>query len=111
MEYYSPIKSNKFKSVAVRWMHLESVSRSEVSQKENKSIAYNAFIWNPENGTDESICRAGIETHVEKRHGHSKGWRQRDKLRVAMTYMHYRLYKRELVGRCSTTEGAQTAVL
>ena len=36
MEYYSTIKSNKFKSVAVRWMPLESVSRSEVSQKENK---------------------------------------------------------------------------
>ena len=94
----------------MRWMHLASASRSEVSQKENKSIAYNAFIWNPENGTDESICRAGIETHVEKRHGHSKGWRELDKLRVAMTYMHYHVYKGELVGRCSTTEGAQTAV-
>jgi len=74
-------------------------------------LCINTFKWNLENGSDESICRVGIETNVEKRHGHSKGWRQRDKLRVAMTYMHYRLYKRELVGRCSTTEGAQTAVL
>ena len=38
MEYYSTIKSNKFKSVAVRWMPLESVSRSGVSQKENKIL-------------------------------------------------------------------------
>ena len=51
-----------------------------------------------------------VVTHVEKRRGHSKGWKERDKLRVAMTYMHYHVYKRELVGRCSTTEGAQTAV-
>ena len=35
MEYYSTIKVTN-KSVAVRWMPLESVSRSEVSQKENK---------------------------------------------------------------------------
>ena len=70
----------------------------------------NAFIWNLQNGTDEYICRVGIETHVEKGCGHSKGWRERDKLRVSMTYMHYHVYKRELVGRCSTTEGAQTAV-
>ena len=70
----------------------------------------NTFIWNLENSTDESICRVGIETHVEKRRRHSKGWRELDKLRVAMTYMHYHVYKGELVGRCSTTEGAQTAV-
>ena len=27
----------------------------------------NAFIWNLENVTDESISRVGIETHAEKR--------------------------------------------
>ena len=81
------------------------------SEREQKVLCINTFIWNLENGTDESIYRVKIETHGEKRRGHSKGWKERDKLRVAMTYMHYHVYKRELVGRCSTTERAQTAVL
>ena len=38
MEYYSPIKRNKFESVEVRWMNLEPVIESEVSQKEKNTI-------------------------------------------------------------------------
>ena len=34
MEYYSAIKRNEIELLAVRWMDLESVIRSEVSQKE-----------------------------------------------------------------------------
>ena len=34
MEYYSAIKRNTFKSVLMRWMNLESIIQSEVSQKE-----------------------------------------------------------------------------
>ena len=34
MEYYSAIKNNRFKSVLMRWMNLESIIQSEVSQKE-----------------------------------------------------------------------------
>ena len=34
MEYYSAIKRNEIGLVAVRWMDLESVIQSEVSQKE-----------------------------------------------------------------------------
>ena len=33
MEYYSDIKKNKFKSVLMRWMKLEPILQSEVSQK------------------------------------------------------------------------------
>jgi len=33
IEYYSAIKRNKFESVIVRWMNLEPVGQSEVSQK------------------------------------------------------------------------------
>ena len=33
-EYYSAIKRNEFKSVLVRWMNLEPLIQSEVSQKE-----------------------------------------------------------------------------
>ena len=34
MEYYSVIKRNAFESVLMRWMNLESIIQSEVSQKE-----------------------------------------------------------------------------
>ena len=33
-EYYSAIKKNAFESVLMRWMKLESIIQSEVSQKE-----------------------------------------------------------------------------
>ena len=34
MEYYSAIKKNTFKSVPMRWMKLEPIIQTEVSQKE-----------------------------------------------------------------------------
>ena len=34
MEYYSAIKRNAFQSVLMKWMNLESIIDSEVSQKE-----------------------------------------------------------------------------
>ena len=34
MEYYSAIKKNAFESVLVKWLKLEPVIQSEVSQKE-----------------------------------------------------------------------------
>ena len=33
MKYYSAIKKNGFESVLVRWMKLESIIQSDVSQK------------------------------------------------------------------------------
>ena len=33
MEYYSVIKRNTFESVLMRWMNLEPIVQSEVSQK------------------------------------------------------------------------------
>ena len=42
-EYYSAIKRNTFESVLMRWMNLESIIQSEVSQKEkNKYILTDA---------------------------------------------------------------------
>ena len=35
MDYFLAIKKNAFKSVLVRWMNLQPVIQSEVSQKEN----------------------------------------------------------------------------
>ena len=41
MECYSAIKKNTLESVLVRWMNLESIIQSEVSQKEKKvNIVY-----------------------------------------------------------------------
>ena len=49
MEYYSVTKRNAFESVLIRWMNLEPIIQSEVSQKENKGMSYNdTHIWNLE---------------------------------------------------------------
>ena len=49
MEYYSAIKKNAFESVLMRWMKLEPVIQSEVSQKEKTPIQYtNTYIGNLE---------------------------------------------------------------
>ena len=49
MEYYSAIKKNAFESVLMRWMKLEPIIQSEVSQKKKKPIQYiNTNIWNLE---------------------------------------------------------------
>ena len=34
MEYYSAVKRNAFESVLMRWMNLEPITQSELSQKE-----------------------------------------------------------------------------
>ena len=34
MDYYSDLKRNTFESVLMRWMNLEPITQSEVSQKE-----------------------------------------------------------------------------
>ena len=49
MEYYSAIKKKTFESALMRWMKLEPIIQSEVSQKEKHQIEYiNAYIWNLE---------------------------------------------------------------
>ena len=45
MEYYSAIKSNAFESVLMRWMNLEHVIQSEVSQKENSEYCILTHIY------------------------------------------------------------------
>ena len=45
-EYYSAIKKNTFESVLMRWMKLEPIIQSEVSQKKPPIQFINAHIWN-----------------------------------------------------------------
>ena len=47
-EHYSAIKRNAFESVLMRWMNLEPIIQSEVSQKEKKKSYINAYTWNLE---------------------------------------------------------------
>ena len=62
MEYYSAIKRNTFESVLMKWMNLEPIIQSEVSQKEKDKyhiLTHIYGIW--KNGTEEFIFRAAME--------------------------------------------------
>ena len=63
MEYYSAIKRNKTELFVVRWMDLESVKQSEVSQKEKQILYANTYIWNlkKKKGSEEPRGRTGIK--------------------------------------------------
>ena len=45
MEYYSAIKKKTFESVIMRWMKLETVMQSEVSQKEKHQYSILMHIY------------------------------------------------------------------
>ena len=45
MEYYSTIKRNTFESVLMRWMNLEPIIQSEVSQKEKDKYCILTHIY------------------------------------------------------------------
>ena len=45
MEYYSALKNNAFESVLMRWMKLESIIQSEVSQKEKHQYSIVIHIY------------------------------------------------------------------
>ena len=45
MEYYSAIKNNTFESVLMRWMKLEPVIQSEVSQKDKDEYSILRHIY------------------------------------------------------------------
>ena len=45
MEYYSATKKNAFESVLMRWMKLEPIIQSEVSQKEKHQYSILTHIY------------------------------------------------------------------
>ena len=45
VDYYSAIKMNAFASVLVRWMNLEPIIQSEVSQKEKDKYYILTYIY------------------------------------------------------------------
>ena len=66
MEYYSAIKRNETELFVVRWMDLESVIQSEVSQKEKSKYRMFTHIYGilKKNGSDEPRDRIGIRMQM-----------------------------------------------
>ena len=67
MEYYSAIKRNEIELFVVRWMDLETVIQSEVSQKEKNKYRMLTHIYGilkPKNGSEEPRGRAGIKMQM-----------------------------------------------
>ena len=58
MEYYSAIKKDTFESVLMRWMRLDSIIQSEVSQKKKHQYSMLMQIkWNYKYGNDNPRCK------------------------------------------------------
>ena len=67
MEYYSGIKRNAFESVLMRWMNVDPIIHSEVSQKEadiEMLTQIYIYVWNGSAGK-ESTCNAGDITDTD----------------------------------------------
>ena len=65
MEYYSAIKKKTFESVLMRWMKLEPIIQSEVSQKEKDqySILMRIYVIYKD-GNDNPVCETAKETQM-----------------------------------------------
>ena len=65
LEYYSAIKKNTFESVLTRWMKLEPIIQSKVSQKEKHQYSILMHIYGIyKDGNDDPICKTVKETQM-----------------------------------------------
>ena len=65
VEYYSAIKKNTFESVLMRWMTLEPINQSEVSQKEKHQYSILTHIYGiQKDGNDNPVCERTKETQI-----------------------------------------------
>ena len=67
MEYYSAIKRNETELLVVRWMDLESVIQSEVSQKKKNKYCMLTHIYGikrKKNSHEEPRDKTGIKTQT-----------------------------------------------
>ena len=64
MEYYSAFKKSAFEFILMRWMNLEPIIQSEVSQKEKQYsiLTYIYGIW--KDGNNDPICKTAKETQM-----------------------------------------------
>ena len=100
MEYYSAIKGNAFESVLMRWMKLEPIIQSEVSQKEKHQYSILTHIYM----NIRKMVTMTLYARQQKRHrckeqsfglcGRRRGW---DDLRVALKCVYYYMWSGSLV--------------
>ena len=65
MEYYSAIKKNTVESVLMRWVKLEPIIQSEVSQKEKHQYSILTHIYGiQKDGNDNPVCETAKETQM-----------------------------------------------
>ena len=65
MEYYSAIKQNAFEPVLKRWVKLEPIIQSEVSEKEKHQYSILTHIYGiQKDGNDGPICETAKETQI-----------------------------------------------
>ena len=65
MECYSAVKKNAFESVLMRWMKLEPIIQSEVSQKEKHQYSILMHICGIyKDGKDNPVCETTKETQM-----------------------------------------------
>jgi hypothetical protein len=63
--YYTAIKKNTFESVLMRWMKLEPIIQSEVSQKEKHQYSILTYIYGIyKDGNDNPVCETAKETQM-----------------------------------------------
>ena len=74
MEYYSAIKRNTIESVLMRWMNLEPVIQSEVSQKEKDKYRILTHIYRiQKNGTENLFTgQQWRNRHRQQTYGHGE---------------------------------------
>ena len=64
MEYYSAIKKNAFEPVLMRWMKLEPIIQSEISQKEKYQYSILRHIYGIWKDDNDPICQTAKETQM-----------------------------------------------
>ena len=65
MEYYSAIKKNTLESVLMRWMTLELIIQSEVSQKQKHQYSILTHIYGiQKDGNDNPVCETAKEMQM-----------------------------------------------
>ena len=67
MNYYSTIKKNAYESILMRWMNLEPIIQSELSQKEKYKYRILVHIHGiQKDSTDEFMNRGAMEKQTQK---------------------------------------------
>ena len=67
VEYYSALKKNTFESVLMRWMKLEPIIQSKVSQKEKHQYSILMHIYGIyKDDNDNPVCETAKETQMYK---------------------------------------------